>query len=211
MAGGDKPKEKAFSHDEFDFLDQFCVSESDASQPTNATTWTVGTPYVDTFRSIGYGGSLFVAGGSDGYVATSPTGTAWTQRTTGWTSSQHIWGVGYGGGTFVIVGANGKLATSTDAITWTDRTSGLAGTVIRGGVAFGSNTWVIAGDSGVLSTSSNATSWTARTSTFGASGIQAVAYGAGTFIAVGEDGKISTSGDQLINVLFTPITYTAKP
>jgi hypothetical protein len=63
----------------------------------------------------------------------------------------------------------------------------------------------------VLSTSSNATSWTARTSTFGASGIQAVAYGAGTFIAVGEDGKISTSGDQLINVLFTPITYTAKP
>lgn len=71
--------------------------------------------------SVIFGNSLFVAFGTGGYVATSPDGTTWTQRTSG--TSNALNAGTYGAGLFCLVGAVGTIITSPDGITWTTRTS----------------------------------------------------------------------------------------
>ncbi len=87
-------------------------------------TWTPQTAAANIFwRSVTYGGSLFVAVAYDGAgnrVMTSPDGVNWTLRAAaannGWYS------VTYGGGLFVAVstsGAGNRVMTSPDGVTWT--------------------------------------------------------------------------------------------
>ena len=95
-----------------------------------AATSTVETSSVDSnWKSVTYGGGVFVAVASVGLnaasrVMTSTDGINWTLRTAaaeiGWNS------VTYGGGTFVAVAGTGSgsgVMTSTDGITWTSRTA----------------------------------------------------------------------------------------
>lgn len=64
-----------------------------------------------------YGNGMYVAVGGRGTILTSPTGTNWTQQTSGITND--LYGVCYGNGTYVAVGANGVVLTSGDGVTWT--------------------------------------------------------------------------------------------
>ena len=98
-------------------------------------TWTSRTAAeANGWRSVTYGGSLFVAVSMDGTnrVMTSSDGITWTSRTA---AEANEWrSVTYGGGLFVAVSSNGnnRVMTSSDGITWTIGQAGLLRKRTRG-------------------------------------------------------------------------------
>lgn len=91
---------------------------------------------------------LFVAGGSGGEIATSPTGVTWTQRTTPATDVLNAIDVD-AAGFFVAVGASGVIWTSPDGIAWTARTNPEGSTALAS-VRHNRNTgtWIAVGGTG---------------------------------------------------------------
>ncbi len=141
--------------------------------------------------------NLWVAAGAAGNLETSPNGTTWTSRTSGFGASA-INGVAYGGGTWVAVGASGKLYTSPDGTTWSAQTSNFGSTNIDAVAYNGSNLWVASGASGTLATSPDGTTWTSQTSAstaFGTNNINTVAFGNSLWLAGGDNGSAATSPD----------------
>ena len=94
-----------------------------------------------------------VASSGDNRVMTSPDGTTWTARTSGF-STTPIRDVTYGDGVYVAVGDSGKLTTSTDGTTWTARTSAFDSTAMFG-VGYGNGLFVAVGNTGKMTTSSS--------------------------------------------------------
>ena len=79
-------------------------------------------------RSIDYGGGQFVVAGENGYVATSPDGTNWTQKTLAGSSGVNLNRVRWIGDRFVIAGDNGKAWDNIGGISWRVVTSGSGAT-----------------------------------------------------------------------------------
>src|SRR5262249_39340058 len=98
---------------------------------------TVTPPTVESFFCATWfpAASLFIAGGANGALYTSPTGAtgAWASRTST-LGAQRIQAIAVSGTTAVIGGTSGALATSTDGTTWTSRTSGVGGGIL--GIAY---------------------------------------------------------------------------
>lgn len=142
-----------------------------------------------------YGASLYVVGGTNGYIATSPDGVTWTQQASQFVG-QTVYGLVWSGSLFVAVGAAAKVSTSPDGVTWTARTAtGAAGALLMS-VGFGNGLYVIGGQSGYLATSPDGVTWTQRTSSFGATNLESpVAYGAGVYVVGGASGTIASSPD----------------
>jgi hypothetical protein len=141
-----------------------------------------------------------IAGASNNYLFTSPTGTAWTYRV-GPFPSNNLNGVVYGNGLWVAASNGVGLASSPDGITWTTRLS--ANNLYS--LAYGNATFVAVGFSGKIYTSPDGITWTLRTSPFGTGYLRCLTYANGMFVAGGSDG----SSNMLLAKSTDGITWTA--
>ena len=116
-------------------------------------------------NSVAYGNGIWVIGGSSGKLATSLSGTGWSNETSNFGNTR-IQSVAYGNGLWVAVGWYGQIRTSTDTITWTTQTSNFASdyTGDINSVAYDNGLWVAAGYSGQLRTSTETLSYTLQLS-----------------------------------------------
>jgi hypothetical protein len=160
---------------------------------TDGETWTRYATMTSGVRwGITYGNGLFVVVGHNGYVATSPDGQNWTNRTG---QSGSWYDVIYNDGLFVAVGGyygvHSRVMTSTNGIDWVARTAG-DDTDFWRSVTYGKGLYVAVGlatssygSAEVVMTSPNGIDWTTRS----APGISwlSVTYGKGIFVAVGYD------------------------
>ena len=149
-------------------------------------------------NSVAYGNGIWVIGGSSGKLATSLSGTGWSNETSNFGNTR-IQSVAYGNGLWVAVGWYGQIRTSTDTITWTTQTSNFASdyTGDINSVAYGNGLWVAGGYSGQLRTSTDAITWTTQTSNFAFDNINSVAYDNGLWVAAGYSGQLRTSTETL--------------
>lgn len=130
-------------------------------------------------------------------VSSTIDDTAWTSRTTPYTSNESIRGSVWSGSLslFVVVGDSGKIATSTaEGITWTQRTSGVTKTL--NSVCVKGTGFCAVGRNGTILTSENGTTWVNRSLSGTLKSFNSVAYGEnGVLVAVG-DGIIASSTDD---------------
>lgn len=160
-----------------------------AMTSTDGVTWTAQA--LTTARQwvcVAKGAGLWVAGqvvGSAPYIATSPDGVTWTDRS----AQAGTWGaIAYGAGVFVAVGRSGtnRIMTSPDGITWTVRTAPTSQDWRS--VVFADGIFVVVGNSTTaVLTSPDGITWTQRTGS-AANSWQAATYGAGLFVAVSTNG-----------------------
>lgn len=149
-------------------------------------------PYI---TASGFGNGLFLIGGEN-YLATSPDGITWTERTLPNAVGDEISGISYGAGLYVIVGEDGYAATSPDAITWTKRS--VAGTgVDLNEVLFADNTFLVVGRNAFIATSSDGITWSGSINTVPnyTGTLLSVAYKGGTWLVTAFSGYIATSPD----------------
>ncbi len=166
-------------------------------------TWVIQTSGfgADTISACSFGAGVFIIGGLNGKLSTSPDGITWTARTSTFGSNQ-ILSSTFGGGLFVIGGGLGNLATSPDGITWTSRTSqfGVANILA---LSFGVGRYIATGAAGILATSPTSVTWTLQTSGFtSGESINATSSNSVIHVIAGRDGKLSTSTDG--------VTWTAR-
>jgi hypothetical protein len=162
---------------------------------TTGDVWTAAT--IDagfTIRGIAYDGTTYVAVGDGGQIWTSTNLTAWTSRTSGFSTS-NIRGVAFGGGTFLAVGALGKASTSPTGTTWTAETTTFgAGTI--NAVVYDGSQFVIAGATALLFTTPTGVTYTSRTSgVTGSAEIYALGFGGDLLVLGADTGQICTSAD----------------
>lgn len=111
------------------------VRTSDAS----AASWTLRTSnLVNTVWNCAWSSSLslFACTDNGGGIATSPTGTTWTARTSG--VATPLYSVTSNETAFVTGGAGGVILSSTNGTAWTARTSGTSAD-INGVTSFGTD------------------------------------------------------------------------
>lgn len=156
----------------------FFVSSSGATWTQAMTT----IPYAQP-TSIAFGGGKFVAVGYGGLVATSTSGTAWTQQSLGSATDLGLLAVTYGNGVFVAVTNSGKAYRSADGVTWTKATVNVNAMY---GVAFGNGVFVAVGNAGSIFTSPDAATWTRRTWSGPNAAFEDVAFGNAQFVAAGD-------------------------
>jgi hypothetical protein len=128
----------------------------------DGATWTVRTnslPGVsgldDDFLSVNLANGIFVAGGKQGLVFTSPDGAAWTRSITPFQS--WIFDAAYFAGNYYLPGRQGKLHLTANFVDWTnvatDVNDDWHGITVVGSEA------VVGGRSGFLAHSANAIDW----------------------------------------------------
>lgn len=122
---------------------------------------------VTNVNGLAYGAGLFVVAGSsattDAGIATSPTGAAWTNRTSNSGASPAFQSVRFLNNLFVAVGSSGLICTSADGITWAKQTT--TGSLAFADVAYlsGAGLYIAVGSSTSYATSPDGTTWTTRT------------------------------------------------
>lgn len=174
----------------------------------DGTTWTDRDASFSrvNWRSVTYGGGLFLAVSSGGSeisngtrVMTSSDGVTWTRSSLA--GSAEGVSVAYGGGRFVAVVPNGTAYSSADGITWAAvAQSGITGIGWRS-VTYGNGRFVaVASAPGNPRTaySTDGHNWTNGTSIYSKE-FKSVAYGGPSgselFVAVGDGGTVMTSPD----------------
>ncbi len=140
-----------------------------------------------------FGQGLYVVGGDEGIILTSPDGTNWTERAT--PTSQLISGLSAFSNGLVAVGDNGTILSSPNGINWTSRNSGTSDWVYK--VRLLDNTLVAVGQNGTILTSTDAINWTSRTSGT-SSWLTDATFIEDTYFVVGTQGTVLTS-TNLIN------------
>lgn len=146
--------------------------------------WAALGPGIDV-RAVAYSGSLWVAVGASGFVATSSDGLTWTRGTSGVTSQLN--GVAYGGTTWVMVGATGVVRTSSDGLTWAAASSPGFSTNNVWAVTYSGGTWVAVGANGTVRYAATPSgTWTAATSPGFSTNIVTAVYTNGTTWVAGD-------------------------
>ena len=123
----------------------------------DALVWTsspMGTSA--SFSGVCWTGSLFVATGSSGTIATSSDGVVWTLQTSG--TTEWIQGVNWNNTQLVAVGHGGTILTSPDGMTWTDR-SPVGYPDDYEDIIWANEGYVVVGRQGAFATSSDGTTW----------------------------------------------------
>ena len=192
------------------------AGSNDVLLSADGITWSaVSSGIAQDFRAIAYGNGLYVAVGLAGanHIATSPSGSAWTARTSP-DSTYNLLGVAYGNGVFVAVGykpaGSDDIFTSPDGVTWTKRSTGLnAGGFGWNGVIYGGGQFVAVrnsgfGTAGQSMVSSDGITWTNGGSIAGA--WCAVAYGSGMYVMVASNGGVASSTNGTTWTSRTPIS-----
>jgi hypothetical protein len=153
---------------------------------------------ISPFTGEAYGcaadclGGLFLLASTSGRLATSPDGSAWTERTN--PAADVINCFAYGTSGYVLGGDNSACASSPTGGVWTSRNAQFSGEHILTGI-YGGGFYVLAGSSGMLSRSADGRTWVAKTSQFGTSQINCIGHDGTNFIIAGASGKLSTSPD----------------
>jgi len=146
-------------------------------------------------QGIAFGNSIYVAVGSTGYIATSPDGITWTERSSG--TSAKLNHVAFGDGLFVVAGddfsGSPRLITSPDGITWTNRTVPNFSSDLDH-VSFGDGLFIVIGDS-YAATSTDGINWTERTVPNIQTRMNASTFGNGLYFIFGNSGYIASSPD----------------
>lgn len=115
---------------------------------------------VNAFSKLYFLNGFFIVVGNSGYMATSPNGTTWTQRTTG--IANQITSIAYSSSLALYVAVGGVAGTTTNIITspdlasWTPRTAPVT-TQMLYGIAWGGTIFAAAGGNGTILTSTNGT------------------------------------------------------
>ncbi len=183
-----------------------------------SSTYLKNTP-LDIINEFGASGGmqaiihakgLFVGVGNSGVLVTSPDGRNWTERTSGFGSSQ-ITDIAFGNDVFVIVGADGKIASSTNGTTWTMRTNPLGNTHMYT-IAFGAGRFIAAGGTFYGITSTDGITWEGDVNIVTGSPysrrIDKISFGNGVFIAVHGP---STSNPRALTRSFNGIDWAVIP
>jgi hypothetical protein len=167
---------------------------------TSATSGFSGT----TINGLASSGSVAVAVGDSGKVASSSDGSSWTIRTSGVTTA--LRSVAFGANKFVAVGAGGTMIRSSDGSTWTS-ISGPFSTATINSVAYNAKLqlFVAAGTSGLLASSTDGISWTLRTSGTSAE-INNVASGAASFAIAFVQPSVATA---TMRYSYDAVTWTS--
>jgi hypothetical protein len=158
-----------------------------------ATAWTVHNAKMN-YGSVIYANGLFVVGGSEGTILTSPDGEKWTKENSA--TFRYIGGIAYGNNLFVAIGSWGTLITSPDGRKWTEVQS--LRLLSPTDVTFGNGRFVVVSGEGSIRTSLDAQKWKSPDymplgMTFRS--LYGVTYSNGLFVAVGIRGTILTSPD----------------
>jgi hypothetical protein len=179
---------------------------------SNGTSWTASPSSIGTMYGITYGGTRFVAVGSNGRISYSTDGTSWTQYSSTSFETTTINSVAYGNNRFVAVGNNGKIAVIIEGTAgwngdiWSEITAGTGAgrtqfstTSYINGVAYGAGKFVAVGSGGQMAFSTDGQAWAAIPNSALTGSINGIAYGGTSgkekFIAVGSDGlAYSTDG-----------------
>jgi photosystem II stability/assembly factor-like uncharacterized protein len=152
--------------------------------------------------------TLFLAGGSNGFLRTSTDASTWNSRTTN--TSQNIFGMAYGNGKYVIVGSGGMANTSTDGITWGTPVTVVSGDTSLNSLAFGNGIFVATRSTSTnqIVTSTDGVTWNAVTlSGFSGNGAGTVFFGNGLFVVGGSsNGYIATSTNGTSWTATQPVT-----
>jgi len=82
----------------------------------NGGSWSAVASPGSSFRSVVWGGGVFVAAGDAGILARSTDGLQWTRASSGVTAD--LWDVAWGGGNFIAVGYAGTVIRSRDGLDW---------------------------------------------------------------------------------------------
>lgn len=139
-------------------------------------------------ESVIWSGSIFLACGNNGTIATSSNGVTWTDRNAN--TQEDLEGVIFGNGLFVAVGDAGTVVTSPTGSLWDAGNVGAATDLEA--VAYGNGRFVTVGRDGGIFSSINGTTWNARNSTT-SKHLEGVAFGNNTFVAIGDDGTVIRS------------------
>ena len=153
--------------------------------------WSVASLPSASWQAVAYANGLFVAGGSDGVLATSPDGATWTRRDT---SSAEEWSsIAYSsaGGWLALDDLSNGLLASTDGVTWAPKAlpAAAAGEIISR-LIYDNGVFVMLGYSGGTVASADGTTWTKSSVT----GIY-IASGNGLFVVARTDGQLVWSTD----------------
>jgi hypothetical protein len=169
------------------------------------TAWTVHNAKMN-YRSVIYANGLFVVGGSEGTILTSPDGEEWTKENSA--TFRDIVGIAYGNNLFVAIGSWGTIITSPDGRQWAGERLGdlpLPSEILQSlllltptDVTFGNGRFVVVSGEGRIRTSLDAQKWkdpdyVPLGMTFRS--LYGVTYSNGLFVAVGINGTILTSPD----------------
>ena len=129
------------------------------------TNWTlqtvdVGIPEGDLAEGllhINYLNSMYVVGGKQGIILTSPDGVTWTKRAfsedTSWFFDSY-----YEGGKYYFPGRRGNLWSTTDWVTWTGIDTGASDDI--NSIETNGSLYFVVGRDGEIFTSNNLTTWT---------------------------------------------------
>lgn len=197
----------AFGAGRFVALTANTISQGNTFHSANGSDWS-GSPYSSILTmppgAITFGAGRFVVVGGDDAsgataIASSTTGTNWTQHYTG--ASGALKAVTFGGSQFVAVGrANAgfrPVLTSSDGVSWSAQTflAGLTNNLFS--IAYGGGNFVAVGAAGAVARSADGISWTQQSIT-PSNHLRGVLFTNSQFVAVGDAGSIFTSPDGVV-------------
>jgi hypothetical protein len=173
------------------------TSNNQFIRSTDGTTWQgITAPALAANpTAVGYGNSIYVAGGSNVTpVYSNDGGLTWTLcSATNYPNPLTPLVMEYGNGLWVAAGGT-QVVTNPDptGVAWTARTSNYAGTSINAGI-YGGGKWVLVGDSGNIITSGDGITWASQAAL--PQTLRCIAYGNGTYVTAGSNGLIRYSSD----------------
>lgn len=171
---------------------------------TNGTTWTWsvgnGLSEAETIRDIVYGNGMFMAFSTTGpNYWTSSDGSAWTQRSSGWSAARAMAGAAHGDGITVLTGYGNWIRVSENGINWRSvSNSNAATTTLQPPYYIGNRRFAIPNDQSAYFSSVGVTSFTNRGAVLSTpTGIRGFSYGGGTIVAYADSGRYSSSTDTV--------------
>ena len=158
---------------------------------------------ITTFAAAGqdgpntFGFSFGLGGGGGSVISPPPYTSAWTSRTTGYTSAYT--GVGYAFGLWTVFTSNNTYRTSTDSINWRARTTGSGGGTYNMSFGYnGSDLAILGQENGLLRSTTDAIHFTARTTGLGqSSNFSFAGYMNNLWFAAGQNGRMVVSTDAI--------------
>ena len=157
----------------------------------------------NTWYSIAYDGTKFVALGNSGYISTSTDGENWTAAVQNANLGSNNWqSIAYDGTKFVALGNSGYISTSTDGENWTAAVQNAdLGSSNWRALVYNGTKFVALGLSGGTSTSTDGENWNTinpnKNLKFNPNYWYRLAWDGKKFVAVGSYGYISTSTDGI--------------
>ena len=155
----------------------------------------------NSWQTLVYDGTKFVALGIAGYISTSIDGTTWTTAIQNTDLGSNRWiTLAYGDNKFVALGERGYVSTSTDGETWTPAEYNAdLGSNSWYGLIYDGTKFVALGYYGYISTSTDGTTWTpaVEDTNLGSNKWYDLVYDGIKFVALGVNGYISTSTDGI--------------